>query len=234
MMRGDEPCIELVKVSFHGELGDRPRPQGSGARIERAGNISVRDETPQKYIQLFPGKLKSRWYGPFAVIKDMKNGAIELCDEEGNEFIVNKQRAKPYQKDMPGFDADDFVILDDEGGVTLYLMRRSFGVLRSFIWTILGGRFNQIIICRKAHLLEDKQILSVGVFDEMSFYTFFKEALKGSTRDLDSIWEETRQDCNFTRSGFKNVRIGDIVRNPGDVVSTYKRWCQDLCDGVKT
>ncbi|GJS35767.1 hypothetical protein Tco_0534149 [Tanacetum coccineum] len=25
-----------------------------------------------------------------------------------------------------------------EGGVTLYLIRRSFGVLRSFIWTILG------------------------------------------------------------------------------------------------
>ncbi|GJW24366.1 hypothetical protein Tco_0038177 [Tanacetum coccineum] len=48
----------------------------------------------------------------------MKNGAIELCDEEGNEFIVNKKRVKPYQKDMPGFDADDVVILDDEGGVT--------------------------------------------------------------------------------------------------------------------
>ncbi|GJU55912.1 hypothetical protein Tco_1229626 [Tanacetum coccineum] len=143
---------------------------------------------------------------------------IELCEREGNEFIVNKKRVKPYQKDMPGFDADDVVILDDEGGVTLYLMRRSFGVLRS----------------RKAHLLEDKQITSVGVFDEMSFYMLFKEALKGSTHDLDSIWEETRQNCNFIRSGFKNVRIGDIVRNPGDAVSAYKRWCQDLCDGVKT
>ena len=41
-------------------------------------------------LRLFPRKLKSRWYGPFAVSKDMKNGAIELYDENGNEFIVNK------------------------------------------------------------------------------------------------------------------------------------------------
>ncbi|GJV65055.1 reverse transcriptase domain-containing protein [Tanacetum coccineum] len=66
-------------------------------------------------LRLFPGKLKSRWYGPFTFNKDMKSGAIELCDEEGNEFIVNKQHVKPYQKDMSGFNADDDVIFDDEG-----------------------------------------------------------------------------------------------------------------------
>ncbi|GJS54392.1 reverse transcriptase domain-containing protein [Tanacetum coccineum] len=39
-------------------------------------------------LRLFCGKLKSRWYGPFTVSKDMKNEAIELYDEEGSEFIV--------------------------------------------------------------------------------------------------------------------------------------------------
>ncbi|GJT93099.1 hypothetical protein Tco_1081944 [Tanacetum coccineum] len=34
--------------------------------------------------------------------------------------------------------------MDDEGEVTLYLMRRSLEVLRKFHWTILGGRFNQL------------------------------------------------------------------------------------------
>ncbi|GKD09683.1 hypothetical protein Tco_1189368 [Tanacetum coccineum] len=63
-------------------------------------------------------KLKSRWYGPFTVSKDMKNGAIELCDEDGNEFIVNKQRVKPYQKDVLDFDGSDDINLKDEGGVT--------------------------------------------------------------------------------------------------------------------
>ncbi|GJT25886.1 reverse transcriptase domain-containing protein [Tanacetum coccineum] len=47
-------------------------------------------------LRLFLGKLKSRWYEPFLVSKDMKNRAIELYDEEGSEFIVNKQRVKPY------------------------------------------------------------------------------------------------------------------------------------------
>ncbi|GJZ79464.1 reverse transcriptase domain-containing protein [Tanacetum coccineum] len=39
-------------------------------------------------LRLFPEKLKSRWYRPFSVCKDMKNGAIELYDEDGNEVIV--------------------------------------------------------------------------------------------------------------------------------------------------
>ncbi|GKC38548.1 hypothetical protein Tco_1050932 [Tanacetum coccineum] len=69
-------------------------------------------------LRLFPGKLKSRWYGSFAVSKDMKNEAIKLYDEEGNEFIVNKQRVKPYQKDVLDFDGNNDVTLEYEGGVT--------------------------------------------------------------------------------------------------------------------
>ncbi|GJR78111.1 hypothetical protein Tco_0148896 [Tanacetum coccineum] len=34
--------------------------------------------------------------------------------------------------------------MEDEGEVTLYLMRRSLEVLRKFHWMILGGRFNQL------------------------------------------------------------------------------------------
>ncbi|GJV23711.1 putative nucleotidyltransferase, ribonuclease H [Tanacetum coccineum] len=69
------------------------------------------------------GKLKSRWYGPFIVIRDMKGGAIKICNEEGNEFIVNKQHVKQYQKDISDFDANEDVTLDYEGRVTLYLIR---------------------------------------------------------------------------------------------------------------
>ncbi|GJW34101.1 reverse transcriptase domain-containing protein [Tanacetum coccineum] len=68
--------------------------------------------------RLFPGKLKSRWYGPFSISKDMRNGAIELCYEDGNDFIINKQRAKPYQKDALDFDGSDDINLEDEEGVT--------------------------------------------------------------------------------------------------------------------
>ncbi|GKD43619.1 hypothetical protein Tco_1268264 [Tanacetum coccineum] len=88
------------------------------------------DKTPTNYekgdkvllfnsrLRLFLGKLKTRWYGPFLVSKDMKNGAIKLYDEDGNEFIVNKQRVKPYQKDVLDVDKNDDITLDDEGEVT--------------------------------------------------------------------------------------------------------------------
>ncbi|GJS85734.1 reverse transcriptase domain-containing protein [Tanacetum coccineum] len=69
-------------------------------------------------LRLFYEKLKSRWYGPFSISKDMKNRAIELYDEEGSEFIVNKQRVKPYQKNVLDTNRDDDVTLDDEGEVT--------------------------------------------------------------------------------------------------------------------
>nr|GEU84554.1 hypothetical protein [Tanacetum cinerariifolium] len=84
-------------------------------------------KTPTKYekgdkvlifnsrLRLFPGKLKSRWYGPVSVSRDMKNGAIELYDENGNKFIINKQRVKPYQKDVLDADKYDNITLEDEG-----------------------------------------------------------------------------------------------------------------------
>ncbi|GKD67340.1 reverse transcriptase domain-containing protein, partial [Tanacetum coccineum] len=65
-------------------------------------------------LRLFPRKLKSRWYGSFTVSKGMKNGAIELYDEEGSKFIDNKQRVKPYQKNLLDTNKDDDVTLDDE------------------------------------------------------------------------------------------------------------------------
>nr|GEV72438.1 hypothetical protein [Tanacetum cinerariifolium] len=54
------------------------------------------------------------------------------------------------------------------------------------------------------------------------------KALGGSTSDLDLIWKETGQDCNFTRSGFKNMHTvpRDDVTIPSDAVRTYKRRCQ--------
>ncbi|GKA23282.1 reverse transcriptase domain-containing protein [Tanacetum coccineum] len=70
------------------------------------------------HLRLFPGKLKSRWYGLFSVSKDMKNDVIELYDEDGNEFIVNKQQVKLYQKNVLDTNRDNDITLDDEGEVT--------------------------------------------------------------------------------------------------------------------
>ncbi|GKA39463.1 reverse transcriptase domain-containing protein [Tanacetum coccineum] len=47
-----------------------------------------------------------------------KNRAIKLYEEDGNEFIVNKQQVKPYQKDVLEAGKHDDITLDDEGEVT--------------------------------------------------------------------------------------------------------------------
>ncbi|KAM6565709.1 hypothetical protein CsatA_024837 [Cannabis sativa] len=47
-------------------------------------------------LKLFPGKLKSRWSGPFTVVKVFPYGAVELKGESPNTFKVNGQRLKLY------------------------------------------------------------------------------------------------------------------------------------------
>ncbi|CAJ2645795.1 unnamed protein product [Trifolium pratense] len=48
-------------------------------------------------LKLFPGKLKSRWSGPFKVTKVFPYGAIEVKDPgSARTFKVNGQRLKPY------------------------------------------------------------------------------------------------------------------------------------------
>lgn len=48
-------------------------------------------------LRLFPGKLKSRWYGPYVVTKVFPHGALEVHNKEKNQtFKVNGHRVKPY------------------------------------------------------------------------------------------------------------------------------------------
>ncbi|XP_062028336.1 uncharacterized protein LOC133744212 [Rosa rugosa] len=48
-------------------------------------------------LKLFPGKLRSRWVGPFVVTYVFPHGAVQIRSEQtGNEFKVNGHRLKPY------------------------------------------------------------------------------------------------------------------------------------------
>ena len=47
-------------------------------------------------LKLFPGKLKSRWSGPFKIKEVKPYGAIVLLDKNGGDFTVNGQRVKLY------------------------------------------------------------------------------------------------------------------------------------------
>ncbi|XP_050214884.1 uncharacterized protein LOC126665977 [Mercurialis annua] len=46
-------------------------------------------------LRLFPGKLNSRWSGPFKIRSVADHGAIELENQGGETFKVNVRRCKP-------------------------------------------------------------------------------------------------------------------------------------------
>ena len=48
-------------------------------------------------VHIFPGKLRSRWYGPLLVARVLPYGVVELFNKDGvTTFKVNGQRVKPY------------------------------------------------------------------------------------------------------------------------------------------
>ena len=47
-------------------------------------------------LKLFPGKLKSKWSGPYTVVSSTTFGAVTLRTDTGEEFKVNGQRLKHY------------------------------------------------------------------------------------------------------------------------------------------
>ncbi|XP_058768438.1 uncharacterized protein LOC131642179 [Vicia villosa] len=47
-------------------------------------------------LKLFPGKLRSRWSGPFEVTKVFPSGVVEIKGKSSDNFIVNGQRLKHY------------------------------------------------------------------------------------------------------------------------------------------
>ena len=47
-------------------------------------------------LKLFPEKLKSRWSGPYTVVKVYPYGAVEIKGDSGDPFKVNGQQLKLY------------------------------------------------------------------------------------------------------------------------------------------
>ena len=53
-------------------------------------------------LKFFPGKLRSRWNGPYEVIQAFPYGVVELENPvNGQRFKVNGQRVKPYIEEIP-------------------------------------------------------------------------------------------------------------------------------------
>lgn len=63
-------------------------------------------------LKLFPGKLKSRWSGPFTIKEVRSHGAVVLLNTKGEEFVVNGQRLKPYLADTYIGECDSITFSD--------------------------------------------------------------------------------------------------------------------------
>ncbi|KAL5580562.1 hypothetical protein UlMin_013004 [Ulmus minor] len=66
-------------------------------KVGSARLLQLNELEEHRMLRLFPGKLKSRWSGPFKLVKVYPYGAVDLLDERtGREFKVNGQRVKQY------------------------------------------------------------------------------------------------------------------------------------------
>lgn len=47
-------------------------------------------------MKLFPGKLRSKWSGPYTVVCMLSYGVVEFLNKVNMPFLVNEQRVKHY------------------------------------------------------------------------------------------------------------------------------------------
>ncbi|GJX44212.1 reverse transcriptase domain-containing protein [Tanacetum coccineum] len=80
---------------------------------QRSRNISSRSEMPQNNIQIHPGNVKSKWYGPNVVKTVHPYGTVEIIDKNVISFKVNGQRLKKYHDGHTNEEEKEIVELDD-------------------------------------------------------------------------------------------------------------------------
>ncbi|GKC71216.1 hypothetical protein Tco_1117099 [Tanacetum coccineum] len=85
---------------------------------------------------------------------------------------------------------------------------------------------------RKAHLLEDKQILSVGVFDEVSFYTLF-QAFGWILEEIHVTWDQLEK--KQTRLQLYTKSLEEIIIQTVETASPTLATASELDqDGVRS
>nr|GEY49903.1 reverse transcriptase domain-containing protein [Tanacetum cinerariifolium] len=74
----------------------------------RIFNVGDRGLLFNSRLKIFPGKLKTRWPGPFTITKVFPYGTVELSQPDGPNFKVNGHRVKHYF----GGDVSQLVVSD--------------------------------------------------------------------------------------------------------------------------
>ncbi|XP_070007381.1 uncharacterized protein [Nicotiana sylvestris] len=86
--------LAFESTKLYKERMKRPHDQNIVERNFKPGDMVL---LYNSRLHLFPGKLKSRWPGPFRVVEVFPSGAVEIATEnDSRTFTVNDQRLKPY------------------------------------------------------------------------------------------------------------------------------------------
>ncbi|CAM8943774.1 unnamed protein product [Rhodiola kirilowii] len=64
--------------------------------VHREFNEGERILLYNSHLRLFPGKLRTKWSGPYTVERAHPDGHVELSIEGGKSMVVNRQRLKHY------------------------------------------------------------------------------------------------------------------------------------------
>jgi len=82
---------------------ERTKKYNDKGLVRREFNVGQQVLLFNSRLKLFPGKLISKWSGPFVIRSISPHGAVELAKaDETDTFKVNAQRLKPYLRgDLP-------------------------------------------------------------------------------------------------------------------------------------
>ena len=80
-------------AKFYKEKTKKSHNKDIGARTFNSGDKVLLFNSR---LRLFPGKLRSKWSGPFEVVRLTQHGVVELKGNAGLTFLVNGQRVKHY------------------------------------------------------------------------------------------------------------------------------------------
>ena len=104
ILAGEKRLLQLSELEeFRNEAYENARIYKEKTKAWHDKHITRKEFTAGQQVllfnsrlKLFPGKLKSRWSGPFTVTKVFSHGGAEVSHPEKGTFTVATQRLKPY------------------------------------------------------------------------------------------------------------------------------------------
>ncbi|MGK4272375.1 hypothetical protein, partial [Parabacteroides johnsonii] len=85
--------LQSVSAISHKEKMKKENEQKSAKQEFMVGDLVLLDSSG---LPCLPGKLKSKWTGPYLITQVFPHGAVELKAKEGVRFKMNRDRIKLY------------------------------------------------------------------------------------------------------------------------------------------